>query len=1356
MRESIKQFVNICAKSLPIIEPIYEFGSLQVPGQEGFADLRPIFPDMEYVGCDMREGVGVDRLLNLHHIDLPDESVGTVLCLDTLEHVEYPRRGMEEIRRILKSDGLVVISSVMNFPIHDYPNDYWRFTPEAFNSLLQYFNIYYSDFAGDEQFPHTVIGVAFKGDMPEEILENFQLEIKIWKELYRVEHEGPENQVSAANEDLPSSPFPVQHLEPLSSKRYEPASLINLEDKNDSHSLIVELAGTNNTILEVGTSTGYLTKILKVRGNRVIGIEFDKDAAEIAEKYCDLMIPGDVEEIDLEESLAPGSIDVAIFGDVLEHLKYPAAVLKKVRRYLKPRGSIIVSIPNVCHGDVLISLLKGDFRYTSMGLLDETHLRFFGLKNVLDLLAGSGYSVEEVRATRHPVGGTELRRSPDEVPREIRTFIEALPNSDVYQFVLAARPSDDPKSPPVPAADLKAIFDRSVEPLLRKHEEPLRREVAEVLTKNREALDRIRAISEEKEKAREEVRSLNQAVLERDGRIVELGEEVLRAEERIASLDQALSEREGKTEKLIEELQKSGSQVRYLENEIRETQRSIVWQLTMKYHNTFVERGLTQGTRRRNMYDLAIKGGRVLINDGWGGFWRSYNSYNKQKKIKKNSIVDSGAFSEKNSISEIILLLEEQYKKRGSSSWCSVDVIVPIYNAYDDLVNCLYSLLKHQDIYRIILIDDRSTDTRMPELFTILRRYDGPRFKVIENETNYGFVKTVNIGMKYSENDVILLNSDTIVTPNWVNKIKNCAYSDSYIATVTPLTNNGTICSIPKFLGNNEIPKGFTIDTFAQFLETISTKEYPEIPTAVGFCMFIKRPVIDKIGYFDEESFGLGYGEENDFCMRVIKSGYKNVLCDDTFVYHRGGSSFLALRESLTDEHLAILSKKHPDYVPLVESFIRSNPLSDIHNNISSKLRNILSIDEKIKILYILHDWGGGTEKHVRDLALHLSDIYVIYTLKPSNHQKNGFELEEYNNLLYKKYHYKCDFRGEVSIFKSQKYRSMLEKIVKEFNINIIHIHHLIGHTFDVLTVADQYKIPIAFTVHDYYSVCPRINLLDYNLDYCHHNNSQERCENCLSYLGLDREFILRWRSNFRELFNKSHLIIAPSESVFKILRTYYEIDESKLVIIEHGYDKHLIAYGEANRNIYDFRNLDNINIAYIGALGPHKGAEIFYELARSAFSKKINWFVIGISAKFSEPGYYPEYNVNVTGRYNDEQEMFRIIKENNIHLAIFPSPWPETFSYTLSECWIAGIPPIVSNLGALKERVEKTKGGWIVSSDAESFKKNIDEVLSEPDMYNSTKDIIANIEFNTLEDMAADYISIYDIISPLVHIKQK
>jgi len=181
MRESIKRFVKICAETLPISEPIYEFGSLQVLEQEGFADLRPIFQGKKYVGADMRKGIGVDVILNLHSIDLPTESVGIVLILDTLEHVEFPIKAMEEVHRILKPNGFAVISSVMNFPIHDHPSDYWRFTPEGFKSLLKPFDFSFVDFAGDENFPHTVVGIGFKSPSLGGF-DKFKEKFKLWKE----------------------------------------------------------------------------------------------------------------------------------------------------------------------------------------------------------------------------------------------------------------------------------------------------------------------------------------------------------------------------------------------------------------------------------------------------------------------------------------------------------------------------------------------------------------------------------------------------------------------------------------------------------------------------------------------------------------------------------------------------------------------------------------------------------------------------------------------------------------------------------------------------------------------------------------------------------------------------------------------------------------------------------------------------------------------------------------------------------------------------------------------------------------------------------------------------------------------
>jgi SAM-dependent methyltransferase len=188
MRESIRQFVKICAETLPISEPIYEFGSFQVPGQEGFADIRPLFPGKKYIGADMREGPGVDVILNLHNIDLPTNSVGTVLVLDTLEHVEFVRKAIEEVHRILKPNGILIVSSVLNFPIHDYPFDYWRFTPEGFRSLLKPFTQSLVDFAGESDFPHTVVGVGFKSPVPDSTTREFVRKLQDWKEEYLSPH----------------------------------------------------------------------------------------------------------------------------------------------------------------------------------------------------------------------------------------------------------------------------------------------------------------------------------------------------------------------------------------------------------------------------------------------------------------------------------------------------------------------------------------------------------------------------------------------------------------------------------------------------------------------------------------------------------------------------------------------------------------------------------------------------------------------------------------------------------------------------------------------------------------------------------------------------------------------------------------------------------------------------------------------------------------------------------------------------------------------------------------------------------------------------------------------------------------
>ena len=163
MRDAVRSFVREAAASLPIAEPIVEIGARSADGQEAISNLRCLFPGKEYIGCDVQEGHGVDRVEDIHALSFPDASVGTVIAMDTLEHVADPLRALEQIHRVLKPGGVVIMSSVMFFPIHAHPWDYWRFTPEGFALLLAPFESRLVMTHGWEQMPETVFGVGVKG-----------------------------------------------------------------------------------------------------------------------------------------------------------------------------------------------------------------------------------------------------------------------------------------------------------------------------------------------------------------------------------------------------------------------------------------------------------------------------------------------------------------------------------------------------------------------------------------------------------------------------------------------------------------------------------------------------------------------------------------------------------------------------------------------------------------------------------------------------------------------------------------------------------------------------------------------------------------------------------------------------------------------------------------------------------------------------------------------------------------------------------------------------------------------------------------------------------------------------------------
>jgi SAM-dependent methyltransferase len=166
------------------------------------------------------------------------------------------------------------------------------------------------------------------------------------------------------------------------------------ERKHRAHTKLLNAVGSGKRVLDVGCSSGYLSEPLSQRGNTLVGIELDVDAAREAERWCERVLVGDVERMELP--LEPGSFDVVLCGDVIEHLRDPGAALARLRPLLVPRGRLVVSTPNIANWAMRLSLLGGRWRYTDRGFLDRTHTHLFTRGTLVETIEGAGYRVERV------------------------------------------------------------------------------------------------------------------------------------------------------------------------------------------------------------------------------------------------------------------------------------------------------------------------------------------------------------------------------------------------------------------------------------------------------------------------------------------------------------------------------------------------------------------------------------------------------------------------------------------------------------------------------------------------------------------------------------------------------------------------------------------------------------------------------------------------------------------------------------------------------------------------------------------------------------------------------------------------
>ena len=618
-----------------------------------------------------------------------------------------------------------------------------------------------------------------------------------------------------------------------------------------------------------------------------------------------------------------------------------------------------------------------------------------------------------------------------------------------------------------------------------------------------------------------------------------------------------------------------------------------------------------------------------------------------------------------------------------------VDVIVPVYNGLEYFDALFSGIEKTKVPYRLIIVNDKSPD---PEVGKYLEKYAAEHDNVVllNNETNMGFLPSVNRALKMAENHVALVNTDVEVPEEWLERLMLPIFAKEKIATTTPFTTCGTICSFPDFCRDNKLFEGMPLWEIDDEFRMIRP-QYPAMPTGVGFCMGMNLKAIQEVGLLDEENFGKGYGEENDWCQRAIAAGYENVHVDNLFVYHKHGGSFPSEeKQRLLKEHSEALLRKHPDYNKDTADYCRRDPLRPVRLYVEMKLLN-----RKLDVPTIVafdHDLGGGATAYlVEKRRLALREGYRFVTIR-YNIVSNRF----YFTYQYKQY--------EMEFFANDLETALGELMrVDEIWINeLVTYQNLYGTLERILRLKREQGAKLLMLLHDFFALCPAVNLIDAEGKYCG-VPSCEVCDKCIpdnrSNACTEYGTGTLWRTKFREFLSNCDEIRAFSDDTARLFKRAYP-DVYNLHVIPHA--PHYLPAVKKNK-----KTTETFNIGLIGVLCYKKGLEVVKALAGYIEENELNirLRLIGTSDEEIESPVFSQ-----TGRYSRE-EIPRLTLEQDIDMFLIPSVWPETFSYTTSEIISMGFPVAVLPVGAPVERVKRYEKGLVLKN--EQPENIVEEMIS-------------------------------------------
>ncbi len=605
----------------------------------------------------------------------------------------------------------------------------------------------------------------------------------------------------------------------------------------------------------------------------------------------------------------------------------------------------------------------------------------------------------------------------------------------------------------------------------------------------------------------------------------------------------------------------------------------------------------------------------------------------------------------------------------------NVDVIIPVYRGLEETKECIISAFKSLPSFaNLIIINDKSPEHELTKwLQDNKNKY---QYSLYENEENLGFVATVNFGMKINkEHDVLLLNSDVEVSKyNWLERIRDAAYSKEKLASITPFSNNATICSFPNFCEDNELFANCNVDELDYLFKKICSKSEDilvPVPTGVGFCMYIRRDCLDDVGYFDEKTFGKGYGEENDWCQRAIKKGWINYHQMNVFAYHKGGVSFAEEGDPRKEKALELLLSLHPNYTKDVHKFIQEDPAFKYR---AAAILSFFNSSENKNIMLVSHALGGGVKQHVNEL-INLYGETVNFVL--ASPEKNKMSLEFYS----------MSSKINFNLFFNLSIKDELDRfnfIFNLINIDRVHIHHVMGISKEFLDIILGSNVLYDLTIHDYYLFNGNPTLTDEDGSFIDISDIDERDQRCSIRYPLS-ESIKAFKKKSIKLLTKADRIIYPSlDTCIRFEREYGDI-ASGFVAYHPDIDEKNIRMSVKSREL----DLKPLKVLVLGALSQEKGADELEYVAK--YNKDIEFHLLGYA-------YKPLDSVITHGPY-EQSEVENRINDISPDLIWFPAKWPETYSYTLSIALTLPYKIICHNIGAFGERIASQKGALLLKS---------------------------------------------------------